>query len=93
LKRAQIIEYGYTDRDPKHYQEDHLVPLELGGAPRDPRNLWPQPLIAPLTDGTLVAALEKDDLEDEYKRLVCDGSSALRSTPASRASGHRSSPP
>ncbi len=37
------IEYGYADRNPAHYQEDHLVPLELGGAPRDPRNLWPQP--------------------------------------------------
>ena len=35
LKLAQIIEYGYADKDPRHYQEDHLVPLELGGAPRD----------------------------------------------------------
>ena len=43
LKVAQILEYGYADKNPTHYQEDHLVPLELGGAPRDPRNLWPQP--------------------------------------------------
>jgi hypothetical protein len=56
IKRAQIIEYGYTDREPKHYQEDHLVPLELGGAPRDPRNLWPQPLVATLADGTAIGA-------------------------------------
>jgi hypothetical protein len=41
LKLVQIVEYGYSDRSPSHYQEDHLVPLELGGAVRDPLNLWP----------------------------------------------------
>ena len=71
LKFAQIIEYGYVDRDRSHYQEDHLVPLELGGAPRDPRNLWPQPNEARLSDGTLIGANEKDDLEDELHRRVC----------------------
>ena len=25
------------------YQEDHLISLELGGHPTDPRNLWPEP--------------------------------------------------
>ena len=44
LKFAQIIMYGYEDQDRTHYQEDHLVPLQLGGAPRHPRNLWPLPL-------------------------------------------------
>ena len=38
LKLVQIVEYGYADRNPSDYQEDHLVPLELGGAPRDKRN-------------------------------------------------------
>ena len=71
LKFAQIIEYGYADRDRSHYQEDHLVPLELGGAPRDPRNLWPQPNEATLPDGTLFGSNEKDDLEDELHRRVC----------------------
>jgi hypothetical protein len=28
--------------NPKDYEEDHLISLELGGAPRDPKNLWPQ---------------------------------------------------
>jgi hypothetical protein len=73
LKIAQILEYGYADRDRSHYQEDHLVPLELGGAPRDPRNLWPQPLTAMLPDGTPIGAAKKDELEDELKRRVCDG--------------------
>ncbi|HEY3334313.1 MAG TPA: hypothetical protein VGK16_03660 [Candidatus Limnocylindrales bacterium] len=77
LKIAQIVEYGYADRDRSHYQEDHLVPLELGGAPRDPRNLWPQPMTATLPDGTAIGADEKDDLEDELNRRVCDGAIKL----------------
>jgi hypothetical protein len=27
----------------KNYEEDHLIPLELGAAPRNPKNLWPEP--------------------------------------------------
>ena len=77
LKLAQILQYGYADRDPSHYEEDHLVPLELGGAPRDPRNLWPQPNTASLADGTPIGADEKDDLEDELKRRVCAGTMGL----------------
>ena len=77
LKLAQIIEYGYADRNPSHYQEDHLVPLELGGAPRDPRNLWPQPNAAILPDGTTIGSKEKDDLEDELHREVCAGTMTL----------------
>jgi len=43
LKRRQIREYGYADRRLSHYEEDHLISLELGGSPTDPRNLWPEP--------------------------------------------------
>jgi hypothetical protein len=25
------------------YEEDHLIPIEDGGDPTDPRNLWPEP--------------------------------------------------
>lgn len=77
LKVAQIIEYGYADRNPTHYQEDHLVPLELGGAPRDPRNMWPQPNEVTLPDGTAIGSKEKDDLEDELHRQVCAGTMLL----------------
>lgn len=42
LKRTQMRERslpgGLGD-----YEEDHLIPLELGGHPTDPRNLWPEP--------------------------------------------------
>jgi hypothetical protein len=77
LKIAQILEYGYSDRDRSHYQEDHLVPLELGGAPRDPRNLWPEPNEATLSDGTVISSGEKDDLEDVLHDKVCGGAMPL----------------
>ncbi|HEY4268223.1 MAG TPA: hypothetical protein VGM94_08540 [Galbitalea sp.] len=77
LKIAQILEYGYADKDRSHYQEDHLVPLELGGAPRDPRNLWPEPNKTTLPDGTSIGSAEKDDLEDALHAKVCAGDMAL----------------
>jgi len=77
LKLVQIVEYGYADRNPSHYQEDHLVPLELGGAPRDKRNLWPEPNAAVLPDGTAIGSKQKDALEDALHAKVCDGELAL----------------
>lgn len=67
LKRRQIREYGYRDRRPSHYEEDHLIPLDLGGAPSDPRNLWPEPRYP--RDGW--TADKKDELEATLARLVC----------------------
>ena len=43
LKRQQMRELG-LEGSAHYYQEDHLVPLCVGGAPRDPHNLWPQPV-------------------------------------------------
>ena len=34
---------GYPDQRMRDYEEDHLIPLSLGGAPADGRNLWPEP--------------------------------------------------
>jgi hypothetical protein len=39
LKRRQMREYGYTDHHLSDFEEDHLIPLEIGGSPDDPRNL------------------------------------------------------
>ncbi len=78
LKRTQIREYGYEDRDASHYQEDHLIPLSIGGAPREPANLWPEPLTANLPDGTQVGAETKDRYELYLHAAVCDGSISLR---------------
>lgn len=67
LKRRQIRQYGYTDRRLGLYEEDHLIPLDLGGSPDDPRNLWPQPRYP--ADGWM--ADKKDELEAALARLVC----------------------
>ncbi len=71
LKRKQIEEYGYTETDPKLYEEDHCIPLTLGGHPRDPHNLWPQPYAGEW------GAKKKDRLEVRLNRLVCNGDLSL----------------
>ena len=53
------------------------MPLEIGGAPRDPRNLWPEPNVATLPDGTQIGAGAKDGLENELHRRVCAGAMTL----------------
>ena len=68
LKRAQIRDYGYRDHRLRDYEEDHLIPLELGGAPASPRNLWPEPHFVEGGWGSY----RKDRLENRLRRLVCD---------------------
>lgn len=77
LKRRQIAAYGYADTNLAHYEEDHLVSLELGGAPSDPANLWPEPYTVVLADGTKVGARVKDQLENRLNDLVCSGAMPL----------------
>lgn len=69
---------------PRDYEEDHLIPLELGGNPRDTKNPWPEPrektgrrLAAPGT-----GAETKDVTEDNTKRLVCSGKLGLKDAQA-----------
>ena len=69
LKRAQITQYGYTNRWLRDYEEDHLVPLELGGSPSSPQNLWPEPHDALGGWGSYA----KDRLENRLRELVCRG--------------------
>src|SRR5450759_4778216 len=68
LKRQQIVAYGYPDTDPRGYEEDHLIALELGGAPSDQRNLWPEPAHSPNP---------KDKVENVLRQRVCAGSLTL----------------
>ena len=37
LKKRQTRAYGYADRNPKDYEEDHLIALSIGGHPTDER--------------------------------------------------------
>jgi hypothetical protein len=67
LKMLQMKEYGYPLADLHDYEEDHLVPVCLAGAPQDPANLWPQPRFGEWS------ADRKDALEAKLCRLVCDG--------------------
>ena len=67
LKKHQIREYGYSERNPRLFEEDHLVALSIGGAPEDPRNLWPEPR------NTEWGAEKKDQLEFVLYKLVCAG--------------------
>jgi hypothetical protein len=74
LKIQQIAEYGYTDTSTADYEEDHFIPLELGGSPTDPGNLWPEPRY---DTGTGYLASNKDTVENKLKTAVCDGSVTL----------------
>ncbi|WP_369264681.1 MULTISPECIES: hypothetical protein [unclassified Streptomyces] len=71
LKKKQIVEYGYTDTSTSDYEEDHFVPLELGGSPKSALNLWPEPEY-----GTKTAA-NKDTVENKLKKAVCAGTVSL----------------
>lgn len=77
LKRQQIAQYGYTDTTASAYEEDHLISLEIGGNPRDPHNLWPEPYQVTLADGTNVGARTKDRFEDWLHREVCAAALSL----------------
>ena len=58
--------------NPSCYEEDHLISLELGGDPRSPDNLWPEPWFGPWN------AHIKDTLENKLHAMVCDGRIGLR---------------
>lgn len=62
LKLQQIQQYGYIDANSRNYEEDHLISLELGGNPTDPKNLWPEPGASPNP---------KDDIENRCHEKVC----------------------
>ena len=67
LKRKQMRQYGETG-SMSDYQEDHLISLELGGDPNDPRNLWPEPY---------PRASQVDQIENELNAEVCSGRMTL----------------
>ncbi len=73
LKYRQL-DSGYNlrgDTRASHYEEDHLVPLEVGGNPTSVKNLWPEPRL------TTWGATRKDALENRMHRLVCSGTVSL----------------
>jgi hypothetical protein len=67
LKRRQMRQYGETG-SLSDFQEDHLISLELGGDPTDPRNLWPEPY---------PRASDADRMENDLNAQVCSGQLTL----------------
>jgi hypothetical protein len=70
LKKQQMVELGLTG-NPSDYEEDHIISLELGGHPKDPKNLWPE-----LWNGDW-GAHKKDVIETRLKTMVCKGQITL----------------
>jgi len=71
LKAQGIIDYGYSDTSMSDYEEDHFLPLELGGAPKDPENLWPEP------HSGNENSYSKDSVENAVKKAVCANQATL----------------
>ena len=57
-----------TAASPSGFELDHLISLELGGAPSDERNLWPE------SHGN---SYNKDGLENSLQAQVCAHSISL----------------
>jgi hypothetical protein len=73
LKVKQLAS-GYTykgDTTTGDYEEDHLISLEIGGAPDAEANLWPEPY------NTSEGARVKDVIENKLHGLVCGGTISL----------------
>ena len=68
LKVKQMVQYGETG-PPSDYEEDHFIPLELGGAPKNAKNLWPEPHSQ---------SNVSDPLETKLKKQVCKGILTLK---------------
>lgn len=64
IKSELLRKAGLTDAVKSRFELDHIIPLSLGGAPADPRNLQLQPWSE---------ATEKDRVEACLPRLVCEG--------------------
>ncbi|MFO1419522.1 MAG: hypothetical protein U1F59_00885 [Candidatus Competibacteraceae bacterium] len=67
VKNQVYRQYGVISREPREYEVDHLISLELGGS-NSIRNLWPQSYVSqPLN------AHVKDRLENKLHDLICAG--------------------
>ena len=78
LKNQVFRQYGITHPQPREYEIDHLISLELGGS-NSIRNLWPQSYRTMPLNATV-----KDRLENRLHALVCGREAIV----ASGAAGH-----
>lgn len=68
LKKLQIHYYHYADTNPRDYEEDHLMSLELGGSPTSTKNLWPE---------SHSSSFAKDKIENSLHRAICSDKISL----------------
>ncbi|MFJ2400373.1 hypothetical protein ACIOUE_03655 [Streptomyces xanthochromogenes] len=74
-KTTNAKSYGYTGS--LHDAEyDHLVSLELGGDPNDPRNLWVEPP-SPGHKSGAGPNNPKDSVESKLHTAICSGKTQL----------------
>lgn len=68
-KEANAASYGYTGPlgDTEY---DHLISLELGGSPNDPKNLWVEPG-GPNWKPADKFRNDKDGIENKLKDMIC----------------------
>lgn len=71
LKKKQVSKLA--DKVLNHYEEDHFIPLEIGGNPTSERNLWPEPI---------ADAHMKDKIENSYRSKVCSHAISLANAQA-----------
>jgi hypothetical protein len=75
LKSRAMKMYGLPLSAKPKYELDHLIPLEVGGAPADIRNLWPEPNYP--HGGSGFVHNPKDATESDLRRAVCAGRMSL----------------
>ncbi|KNB51481.1 hypothetical protein [Streptomyces caatingaensis] len=83
-KTANAESYGYK-KSLRDAEYDHLISLQLGGDPNDPRNLWVEPPSPGHRDGA-GPNNPKDVVETKLKNAVCSGKAEL--TAVQRAIAH-----
>lgn len=67
VKEQAYREYGITSRQPREYEVDHLISLELGGS-NSLMNLWPESFITEPWNAHV-----KDRLENKLHEMICSG--------------------
>ncbi len=85
IKLERIAAYGLP-RPPSLYELDHLIPLELGGAPAAVANLWPEPY------ASRSGARSKDVVENRLRDEVCAGALTLAAAQHAIASNWETAP-
>ncbi len=71
MKKQQLTEYGYTDKNLADYEVDVLIPLSLGGDATNAQNLWP------MARTGFFNSFQKAQVEDWLHREVCSGKMPL----------------